>query len=59
MTWLIILQIVWEIIKLIAKRNNDAKVPGLLARLREARNKAKETGDTSDLEKLRQDAKRP
>lgn len=48
---LIILQIIWEILKLINRRPAKERA-GLLARLRAARIKAEQTGDTSDLEAL-------
>lgn len=51
-----ILQIVWAIVKLIFGGKFDAKTrDALLVRLRTAEKKARETGDTSDLEQLMAD----
>jgi hypothetical protein len=53
MSWIVILQIVWAIIKLIFSGKFDAKTrDALLVRMRTAEKKAKESGDTRDLENL-------
>jgi hypothetical protein len=53
MSWLVILQIVFEIIKLLfRKRLSPAAKAEYLSRMRAARKVAQETGDTSELEKL-------
>lgn len=51
MSIFVILQIIWEIIKLILSRPKEQRA-ALQARLRQARKTAQETGDTSELEKM-------
>lgn len=48
---LTIIQIIWEIIKLIMSRPREQRA-ALRARLRAVRMKAQQTGDTSELEKM-------
>lgn len=49
--WLI-LQIIWQVMQLVAGWDKSRKAQ-VLSRLKEAKEKAVRTGDTSDLEKLR------
>lgn len=51
MNWVIILQLIWEVLKLIFKLPM-AKRGGFLARLRKAKQVAEQTGDTRELEAL-------